>query len=182
MPYPNPAGAVEPARGRARWERYKLTRPFSPRDLAALWGSIAGVVLLAVLLGWALGMKGGVVTVAAIPFLAAWFDSRRILFQLDATGVRMGNATLPWTDVTQFVVATPPGDEVALIGTRLRAETNLPAAVRLPQPHPAMPTALYVTVPGHRFDLDTMVSKARKHAPSPRRIVVAEPTGERVAS
>ncbi|MGW8885659.1 hypothetical protein [Streptomyces sp. NPDC055749] len=182
MSYPNPAPAGQPARRRARWERYKLTRPFSGQDLAGLWGSIAGVVALALLLGWALDMKGGVVIVAAIPFISSWFDSKRILFQFDAAGVRVDTVVLPWTDVTQFVVAAPSNGEQSLIGARLRDGAALPAGAQLPPPDPAMPAPLYVAVPRHKFDLEKMASKARKYAPPHIQIVVAEPSGERVAS
>ncbi|ATL26631.1 hypothetical protein [Streptomyces formicae] len=171
----------QPAR-RGRWERYKVTGPFSPQDLAGLWGAIAGVVLLAVLLGWALDMKGGVVIVAAIPFISSWFDSKRILFQFDAAGARVGNVLLPWNDVTQFVVAVPPGSEEVLIGARLRQSATLPAGARVPQAHPDMPAPLYVAVQRHKFDLAKMVTKARKYAPAHVQIIVAEPSGERVAS
>ncbi len=166
---------------RGRWERYKVTRPFSPQDLAGLWGSIIGIVLLAVLLGWALDMKGGVVIVAAIPFISQWFDSKRILFQFDAAGVRVGNVLLPWHDVSQFVVATP-GGEHALIGVRLGERSALPPGAEVPPAHPAMPAPLYVAVQSQKFDLDKMLTKARKYAPGHLQIVVAEPTGERVAS
>ncbi|MFD0412806.1 hypothetical protein [Streptomyces sp. NPDC127108] len=171
----------QPAR-RGRWERYKVTRPFSPQDLAGLWGAIAGVVLLAVLLGWALDMKGGVVIVAAIPFISSWFDSKRILFQFDAAGVRVGNVLLPWNDVTQFVVATPPNSEEALIGVRLRDGARLPAGAEVPPAHPAVPAPMYVAVQRQKLDLAKMVAKSRKYAPSHIQIVVAEPSGERVAS
>lgn len=171
----------QPAR-RGRWERYKVTGPFSPQDLAALWGAIAGVVLLAVLLGWALDMKGGVVIVAAIPFISSWFDSKRILFQFDAAGVRVGNTILPWNDVTQFVVAMPPSGEHSLIGARLRQGATLPVGAEVPPAHPAMPASLYVAVQHQKFDLTKMVNKARKYAPSHIQIVVAEPSGERVAT
>ncbi|MFG3256694.1 hypothetical protein [Streptomyces sp. NPDC048172] len=181
MSYPNP-GPGQPTRRRGRWERYKVTRPFSPQDLAGLWGSIVGVVALAAFLGWALDMKGGVVIVAAIPFISSWFDSKRILFQFDASGVRVENVMLPWTDVRQFVVATPPGDAHALIGVRQPQGAQLPEGTRLPAPSPAMPTPLYVAVQRQKFDLDKMVSKARKYAPPHVQVMVAEPTGERVAS
>ncbi|WP_199552151.1 hypothetical protein [Streptomyces sp. N35] len=166
---------------RGRWERYKVTRPFSPQDLAGLWGSIIGIVALAALLGWALDMKGGVVIVAAIPFISQWFDQKRILFQFDAAGVRIGNVVLPWNDVTQFVVATPAQGD-ALIGVRLQERAMLPAGVAVPPAHPAMPAPLYVAVQSHKFDLNQMLGKARKYAPAHLQIVVAEPTGERVAS
>ncbi|SDJ60094.1 hypothetical protein [Streptomyces indicus] len=166
---------------RARWERYKVTRPFSGQDLAGLWGAIIGVVALALLLGWALDMKGGAVIVLAIPFISSWFDARRILFQFDAAGVRVGNVLLPWQDVRQFVVATP-GGEHALIGVRVGEHTVLPPGSEIPSAHPAMPAPLYVAVQSQKFDLAKMVSKARKYAPGHLQIVVAEPTGERVAS
>ncbi|WJV45433.1 hypothetical protein [Streptomyces flavofungini] len=177
-PMPNPN---QPAR-RGRWERYKVTGPFSPQDLAGLWGAIAGVVLLAVLLGWALDMKGGVVIVAAIPFISSWFDSKRVLFQFDAAGVRVGTVLLPWNDVTQFVVATPPNSEHALIGVRLREGARLPAGAEVPPAHPAMPAPTYVAVQRQKLDLAKMVAKSRKYAPSHIQIVVTEPSGERVAS
>ncbi|WP_327358875.1 hypothetical protein [Streptomyces sp. NBC_01304] len=182
MSYPNSTAGARPARRRGRWERYKVTRPFSGQDLAGLWGAIIGVVALAVLLGWALDMKGGVVIVAAIPFISQWFDSRRILFQFDAAGVRVGNVILPWNGVTQFVVATPQGSEQALIGARLRPGAMLPAGAQVQPQHPAMSAPLYVSVQRHKFELGTMVTKARKYAPAHIQVVVAEPSGERVAS
>ncbi|MFI6944012.1 hypothetical protein ACIBI4_32565 [Streptomyces sp. NPDC050418] len=168
-------------RRRMRWERYKVTRPFSGQDLAGLWGAIIGVVALALLLGWALEMKGGAVIVLAIPFISQWFDAKRILFQFDAAGVRIGNVVLPWRDVSEFVVATPGGDH-ALIGVRLGQHTTLPPGAEVPPAHPAMPAPLHVAVQSEKFDLAKMVSKARKYAPTYVPIVVAEPTGERVAS
>ncbi|MFJ6699560.1 hypothetical protein ACIQM4_26290 [Streptomyces sp. NPDC091272] len=181
MSLPNPRSGNQPAR-RGRWERFKLTRPFSSRDLAGLWGSILGVLALALLLGWALDMKGGVVIVAAIPFISSWFDSRRILFQFDAAGVRVADVLLPWSDVTQFVVANPEGAEQVLIGVRLRQGAVVPAGAGGRPAHPAMPAPLYVSVQRHKFDLAKMLTKARKYAPSHLQVVVAEPTGERVAS
>ncbi|MFJ2774169.1 hypothetical protein [Streptomyces sp. NPDC087300] len=180
MSHQNP-GAGTPAR-RGRWERYKVTGPFSPQDLAALWGAIVGIVLLAVLLGWALDMKGGVVIVAAIPFISSWFDAKRILFQFDAAGARVGTVLLPWSDVTEFVVATPPNGADVLIGVRLRQSATLPAGAQLPPAHPDMPAPLHVAVQRQKFDLAKMVTKARKYAPAHIRVIVAEPSGERVAS
>lgn len=181
MSYVNPAPGAGPTRRAGRWERYRVTHPFSARDQAALWGSIAGVVALALLLGWALDMKGGVVLVAAAPFIVSWFEKRRTAFQFDAAGARFGEVLLPWTDVTEFVVATPPDGGVALIGARLRPGAALPAGAGAAR-HPAMPAHLHVAVPRARFDLPKMVHKARKYAPAHIRIVVAEPSGERVAS
>ncbi|MEU8893961.1 hypothetical protein [Streptomyces sp. NPDC048442] len=181
MSLPNPRSGNQPAR-RGRWERFKVTRPFSPQDLAGLWGSILGVVALALLLGWALDMKGGVVIVAAIPFISSWFDSRRILFQFDAAGVRVADSLLPWNDVTQFVVAKPEGSEHVLIGVRLRQGVTLPAGTGVRPTHPAMPAPLHVAVQRHKFDLDKMLTKACKYAPSYVQVVVAGPAGERLAS
>jgi len=45
-----------------------------------------------------------------------------------------------------------------------------------------MPAPLHVSVHRHRFDLDRMVTKARKYAPTHIQVVVAEPSGERVSS
>ncbi|TXS46981.1 hypothetical protein [Streptomyces sp. t39] len=182
MSHVNPASGAGPTRRGGRWERYRVAHPFSAQDQAALWGSVAGVVALAVLLGWALDMKGGVILVAAAPFIISWFEKRRTAFQFDAAGARFGAVLLPWPDVTEFVVATPPDSDSALIGARLRPGVSLPAGVPGPTRHPAMPAPIHVAVPGAKFDLAKMVRKARTYAPSHIRIVIAEPSGERVAT
>ncbi|MET9650693.1 hypothetical protein ABZZ44_10545 [Streptomyces sp. NPDC006460] len=182
MSHVNRAPGTGPTRRGGRWERYRVAHPFSLQDQAALWGSIVGVVALAVLLGWALDMKGGVIIVAAAPFIISWFEKRRTAFQFDAAGVRFGEALLPWTDVTEFVVATPPDGPHALIGARLDSGASLPAGMAVPPQHPAMPAPVHVAVPRARFDLAKMVHKARRYAPPHIRIVVAEPSGERVAT
>jgi len=170
-----------PAR-RGRWERFRVTDPFSPQALAGLVGALAGVVALAMLLGWGLGIRGGIVVVVAMPFIVGWFDGRRTAFQFDAGGVRVGNVILPWADVTQFVVATPDHRPEALLGVRLRGGAALPAGAQVPPPDPAMPAPMYAAVQRSKFDLRKMVDKARKYAPPHVQIVVAEPSGERVAS
>jgi len=182
MSHGNRAPGTRPTRRGGRWERYRVARPFSAQDLAGLWGLIVGVVALALLLGWALEIRGGTVIVLAIPFIISWYEKRRTAFQFDAAGARFGELLLPWSDVTQFVVATVPGDENALIGARLRPGATLPPGANGPAPHPAMPAPVHVAVDRGKFDLDKMVRKARKYAPQHVRIVVAEPSGERVAS
>ncbi|WP_455358292.1 hypothetical protein [Streptomyces sp. SYSU K21746] len=182
MSHVNRSPGTGPTRRGGRWERYRVAHPFSLQDQAAMWGSIAGVVALAVVLGWALDMKGGVVIVAAMPFIVSWFEKRRTAFQFDAAGVRFGEVLLPWADVTQFVVATPQDGPHALIGARLRSGASLPAGMSVPSQHPAMPAPVHVTVPRSKFDLAKMVRKARKYAPPHIRIVVADPSGERVAA
>ncbi|MFE5617871.1 hypothetical protein [Streptomyces sp. NPDC056470] len=170
-----------PTRRGTRWERFRVTHPFSPADLAGLWGAIIGVVALALLLGWALEMAGGVVIVAALPFIISWFEQRRTAFQFDAAGVRVGNVLLPWTDVTQLAVATPPDDPHALIGVRLRPGAALPPGAVVPPRNPAMPAPIHVAVQRPKFSLSKLVRKARSHAPSHVQIVVVEPSGERAA-
>ncbi|MFE7581244.1 hypothetical protein ACFU5Y_06715 [Streptomyces gardneri] len=176
------ASGARPTRRAGRWERYRVTHPFSARDQAALWGSIVGVVALAALLGWALDMKGGVVIVAALPFIIASFENRRTAFQFDAAGARFGTALVPWADITEFVVATPADGQRALIGARLRPGAALPAGAAAPAQDAAMPAHVHVAVPRAKFDLSKMLHKARKYAPSHIRIVVADPSGERPAS
>ncbi|MFI8911407.1 hypothetical protein ACIGW4_07275 [Streptomyces sp. NPDC053513] len=171
-----------PTRRTARWERYRVTHPFSARDQAGLWGAIAGVVGLAVLLGWALDMKGGVVIVAALPFIVSWYENRRTAFQFDAAGARFGTVPLPWSDITQLVVATPEGGAHTLIGARLRPGASLPAGGTGLAHDPEMPAPIHVAVPRAKFDLRKMVTKARKYAPAHLRIVVADPSGEHVAA
>ncbi|MFG2329002.1 hypothetical protein ACGFMM_05195 [Streptomyces sp. NPDC048604] len=166
---------------RGRWERYRVTHPFSPKDLAGLWGALIGVVALAVLLGWALDMKGGVVIVAAMPFIVSWFETRRTAFQFDPSGVRFGQVLLPWTDITELVVATPPNNPHALIGARHRPGASIPPGTGTPQ-HPALPAPLQVAVQRDKFDLTKMVAKSRKYAPSHIRIMIADPSGERPAT
>ncbi|MHC0429905.1 hypothetical protein ACX6XY_06930 [Streptomyces sp. O3] len=175
MPQPTAQGAAR----RTRWARYRVTRPFSPRDLAALCGVITGIVALALVLGWALELRGGKVIVLAIPFVSLWFDARRVLFQFDADGVRVGRALLPWTDVTRLVVAMPPYGEHVLLGADLRPGATVPADADLPAPGPAMPAPLHVAVERRKFDLDKMAAKARKHAPPHIEIVVTGPDDER---
>ncbi|MFD0071749.1 hypothetical protein ACFVIY_04850 [Streptomyces sp. NPDC127166] len=177
----SPPGA-RPTRRAGRWERYRVTHPSSARDQAGLWGAIVGTVGLAVLLGWALDMRGGVVLVAAVPFIVSWYENRRTAFRFDAAGVRFGTVPLPWSDVTQLVVATPDGGAHALIGARLRPGVPVPAGADLPAPDPAMPAPVHVAVLRATFDLRRMVEKSRRYAPSHLRIVVADPSGERVAS
>ncbi|MEV7569107.1 hypothetical protein [Streptomyces tanashiensis] len=173
---------ARPARRAGRWERYRVTHPFSARDQAGLWGAIVGTVGLAVLLGWALDMKGGVVIVAAVPFIISWYENRRTAFQFDAAGARFGTVLLPWGDVTQFVVATPEGGTHALVGARLRPGAALPAGGAAPAHDPAMPAPIHVAVLRSKFDLRKMVDKARRYAPAHIQIVVADPSGERVAA
>ncbi|MFJ9058584.1 hypothetical protein [Streptomyces sp. NPDC102409] len=181
MSHLNRTPGTQPTRRGGRWERYRVAHPFSARDQAGLWGLILGVVALAVLLGWALDMKGGVVIVAAVPFIITWFEKRRTAFQFDAAGARFGHVLLPWTDVTQFVVATPPNDQHALIGARLRPGATLPAGAVGPSRNPAMPAPIHVAVPRTKFDLAKMVRKARTYAPPHIEIVVADASGERAA-
>ncbi|WP_418959118.1 hypothetical protein [Streptomyces tritici] len=166
---------------RGRWERYRVTHPFSPKDLAGLWGALLGVVGLAVLLGWALDMKGGVVIVAAMPFIVSWFENRRTAFQFDQSGVRFGEVLLPWTDIAEFVVATPPNDSHALIGARLRPGVSAPAGTGA-APHPAMPAQVHVAVQREKFHLQKMLTKARTYAPPHIRIMIADRSGERPAT
>ncbi|MER6237209.1 MULTISPECIES: hypothetical protein [Streptomyces] len=173
---------TQPTRRGGRWERYRVAHPFSAQDQAGLWGAIVGVVALALLLGWALDMKGGAVIVLATPFIISWFEKRRTAFQFDAAGARFGQVLLPWTDVTQFVVATPPNAPHALIGARLRPGAILPAGATGPSPDPAMPAPIHVAVPRSKFDLAKMVRKAGKYAPPHIEIVVADPSGERAAA
>ncbi|MEU2118088.1 hypothetical protein ABZ567_21150 [Streptomyces sp. NPDC016459] len=181
MSQANGASGASPTRRGGRWERYRVTHPFSARDLALLWGSIAGVLAVALLLGWALDMKGGVVLVAAAPFIVSWFEKRRTAFQFDAAGARFGEVLLPWSDITQFVVSTPPGEEYALIGARLRPGASLPHGAPVPPRNEELPVPIHVAVPRSRFDLTKMARKARTYAPSHVRIVIAEPSGERPA-
>ncbi|MFF0206184.1 hypothetical protein [Streptomyces sp. NPDC005017] len=182
MSHANPTPAAGPTRRAGRWERYRITHPFSPKDQAALWGAIVGVVALAVLLGWALDMKGGAVIVAATPFIVSRFENRRTAFQFDAVGVRFGDTQLPWADVTQFVVATPPAGPHTLIGARLRPGATLPTGMNVPSQRADMPAPVHVPVPRSKFDLAKMVGKARKYAPPHIQIVIAEPSGERMAT
>ncbi|MFG2773140.1 hypothetical protein [Streptomyces sp. NPDC048350] len=170
-----------PTRRRARWERFRVIHPFSPRDLAGLWGAIIGVVALALLLGWGLEVRGGAVIVAALPFIISWFEQRRTAFQFDAAGVRIGNVLLPWSDVSQFAVATPPGDPHALIGVRLRPGAALPPGAVVPPRNPAMPAPIHVAVQRPRFHLTKLIRKAHSYAPSHVQIMIVEPTGERAA-
>lgn len=174
------AGSTRRA-GRWRWERYRVTHPFSPRDQAGLWAAIVGVVALAMLVGWALDTAGSVVIVAAAPAVISWFEKRRTAFQFDAAGALFAGVRLPWSQITQFVVATPQGGRT-LIGARLHPGVSVPAGVNTPPRHPAMPAPVHVAVPSAKFDLAKMVRKARVYAPSHVQIVVAEPSGERVVS
>ncbi|MGW5639716.1 hypothetical protein [Streptomyces sp. NPDC003832] len=176
------ARSAGPTRRAGRWERYRVTHPSSLQDQAILWGMIVGIVVVALFLGWALEMKGGAVIVAAVPFVIAWFEKRRTAFQFDAAGARFGDVLLPWEDITQFVVATPPDGPHALIGARLSSGASLPAGTTAPPQHPAMPASVHVAVLREKFDLAKMVRKARKYAPPHIRIVVADPSGERVAT
>ncbi|WP_406863124.1 hypothetical protein ABZO31_22860 [Streptomyces sp. HUAS MG47] len=177
----NRTAVPRPNGRRGRWERYRVTHPFSPKDLAGLWGALIGVVALAVLLGWALDMKGGVVIVLAMPFIVSWFENRRTAFQFDAAGVRFGQVLLPWTDITEFVVATPPDESKALIGARLHPGAQVPAGTGTPH-HPAMPAPVHIAVQREKFSLQKMVTKARTYAPPHIRIMVADPSGERPAT
>lgn len=177
MSYPQPASARRPSirRRRARWERYRVTGPFSPGDLVKLWGLMGALVGFAVLCGWALDMKGGTVVVVAAPYVFLWFDARRVLFQFDPGGVRIGNVQLPWTDVTAFVVAASPalGPRV-LIGTRLRDGAFIPAGAEVLPPDPAMPAQLHVAVERRKFHLGKLTAKAQRYAPPHVQIVHAE--------
>ncbi|MFJ2024983.1 hypothetical protein ACIODW_14435 [Streptomyces sp. NPDC087897] len=152
-----------------------MTGPFSPGDLAKLWGLMGALVGFAVLCGWALDMKGGTVVVVAAPYVFLWFDARRVLFQFDPGGVRIGNVQLPWADVTAFVVADSPalGPQV-LIGTRLRDGTVIPAGAEVLPPGPAMPAQLHVAVERRKFHLGKLTAKAQRYAPPHVQIVHAE--------
>lgn len=175
-------GTATPARRRARWERYRVTHPFSATTLATLWGLIAALVAVAALFGWALDMKGGVIIVAVIPFIFAWFDGQRTAFQFDVAGVRVGPVQLPWHDVTQFVVAHAPDGRHTLIGVRLRPGATLPPGVTTSPQHPAMPAPFHVAVQADKFDMAKLVQKARKYAPQHVRIVAAGPVGEQAVA
>ncbi|MZE52673.1 hypothetical protein GTY86_15545 [Streptomyces sp. SID5770] len=134
-PPPDASGA-RPTRRSGRWERYRVARPFSARDRAGLWGAIVGVVALALLLGRALDLKGGVVIVAAVPFVIGWYENRRTAFQFDAAGARFGTALLPWSDVPQSVAAEPahvavPRAEFDLARTVRKARSYAPPHVRI---------------------------------------------------
>ncbi|WP_354644633.1 hypothetical protein [Kitasatospora camelliae] len=169
-------------RRQARWERYRVTHPFSATDQAGLWAAILGTVGLALLLGWALEIRGGTVIVLALPFIISWFENRRTAFQFDAAGVRVGEVRLRWNDVTQFVVATPPDGPYALIGVRLHPSVTLPPGATVPPQNPAMPAPIHVAVLRSKFDLAKMVAKARRYAAPHVQIVVADQSGERVAA
>lgn len=175
-------GAAPTTRRRARWERYRVTHPFSAKAQATLWGLVAGVVAVAALAGWALDMKGGVIIVAVIPFIIAWFDGQRTAFQFDVTGVRIGQVQLPWNDVTQFVVAHSPDGRHTLIGVRPRPGAVLPAGVNVPPRHPAIPAPFHVAVQAVKFDMAKMIQKARKYAPQHVRIVAADSHSEQVVA
>ena len=175
-------GAAPTTRRRARWERYRVTHPFSAKAQATLWGLIAGLVAVAAFFGWALDMKGGVIIVAVIPFIIAWFEGQRTAFQFDVTGVRVGQVQLSWHDVTQFVVVRSPDGRDTMIGVRLRPGAVLPNGVTASPPHPAMPAPFHVTVQAVKFDMAKMVQKARKYAPRHVRIVVADARSEQVVA
>ncbi|MFF5973623.1 hypothetical protein ACFY7C_19055 [Streptomyces sp. NPDC012769] len=181
-PPPTPHSGAAPTRRRGRWERYRVTHPFSPRAQLGLWGAIAGTVALAALLGWALDMKGGVVIVAALPFIVSWFETQRTAFQFDVTGLRIGGLSLPWDAVDRIVVATPPHGTDAVIGVRPRSGVPLPPGVVPQPPHPAVSAPFHVAVPRHKLDLAKMLGKARRYAPERLRIVVADASGERPAT
>ncbi|MFB7368833.1 hypothetical protein ACFC0D_03150 [Streptomyces sp. NPDC056222] len=101
----------------------------------------------AVLLGWALDMRGGVVLLAAAPFIVDWYEKRGTACQFDAAAARFGAVPLPRSNVTQFLVPTSPGQEYALIGAELRPNASLPhGAPVLPQSE-AMPVSTHVAVP-----------------------------------
>ncbi len=176
MPYPQPSPVPGPSapRRRARWERYRVTGPFSPADLAKLWGLMGALVGVALLCGWVLDVKGGTVIVVAAPYVFLWFDARRVLFQFDPSGVRIGNVQLPWADVTAFLVADSAalGPQV-LIGTQLRDGTLIPAGAEVLPPDPAMPAQLHVAVERRKFDLGKLTAKARRYAPAHVQIVDA---------
>lgn len=175
-------GTAPTTRRRARWERYRVTHPFSAKAQATLWGLIAGLVAVAAFFGWALDMKGGVIIVAVIPFVIAWFEGQRTAFQFDVAGVRIGQVQLPWNDVTQFVVAHSPDGQLTLIGVRPRPGAVLPAGVNVSPQHPAMPAPFHVAVQAVKFDMTKMIQKARKYAPQHVRIVVADSHSEQVVA
>ncbi|MET9954848.1 hypothetical protein ABZ135_25330 [Streptomyces sp. NPDC006339] len=178
-PRPTPPTGAAPGRRRARWERYRITHPFSARAQLGLWGAIAGTVALAALLGRALDMKGGVVIVVALPFIVSWFENQRTAFQFDAGGLRIGALSLPWDAVDRIVVVNPPHEQDAVIGVRPFPGAPLPPGAA-PQPrHPAVSAPFHVVVPRHKLDLAKMTAKARRYAPEHVRIVVADASGER---
>ncbi|MFD3324324.1 hypothetical protein [Streptomyces sp. NPDC058701] len=170
-PQPAPVPPAEVARRRTRWDRYRVTGPFSPSDLAKLWGLIGALVGVASLLGWALDVKGGTVIVLLVPYVFMWFDARRVLFQFDSSGVRIGNVRLPWTDVTAFVVAESAalGPHV-LIGARLRDGVAVPAGAEVLPPDVSMPASLHVAVERRKVDLGELTAKTRRYAPAHVRI------------
>lgn len=171
-PRPAPVPPTGTARRRTRWDRYRVTGPFSPSDLAKLWGLIGALVGVALVLGWALDMKGGTVIVLLAPYVFLWFDARRVLFQFDSSGVRIGNVRLPWTDVTAFVVSESAalGPQV-LIGTRLREGVAVPAGAEVLPPDVSMPAPLHVAVERRKFDLGKLTAKTRRYAPAHVRII-----------
>ncbi|MDX2391011.1 hypothetical protein NJL88_13270 [Streptomyces sp. DK15] len=126
---------------------------------------------VALVLGWALDVRGGTVIVLLVPYVFMWFDARRVLFQFDSSGVRIGNVRLPWTDVTALVVAESAalGPQV-LIGTLLRDGVAVPAGADVPPPDVAMPAQLHVAVERRKFDLGELTAKTRRYAPAHVRI------------
>ncbi|MGW6862202.1 hypothetical protein [Streptomyces xanthophaeus] len=137
-----------------------------------LWGLIGALVGVALVLGWALDVKGGTVIVLLVPYIFMWFDARRVLFQFDSSGVRIGNIRLPWTDVTAFVVAESAalGPHV-LIGTQLHDGVAVPAGAGVLPPDMAMPAQLHVALERRKFDLGKLTAKTRRYAPAHVRIV-----------
>ncbi|MGW7346049.1 hypothetical protein [Streptomyces sp. NPDC054854] len=125
---------------------------------------------IALVLGWALDVKGGTVIVLLVPYVFMWFDARRVLFQFDSSDVRIGNVRLPWTDVTALVVAESAALGQVLIGTQLCDGVAVPAGAEVPPPDAAMPAQLHVAVERRKFDLGELTAKARRYAPAHVRI------------
>lgn len=135
------AGGVALARHLARTVRYRVDKPNS---LAVLTGKVT--TLLVVLAGAVVVLSAidapslprSVIVVVLVGVLAAvanHHSAHWTLLHVDATGIRLGKATMPWSAVTRLDVAATYG--TATVGAHLAPEqqahgtpgTTVPAAI-----------------------------------------------------
>jgi hypothetical protein len=158
---------------------YVVTAP-TPQCLGALARRVAPALFFLVLAGggvfisdWTdpfgrLFALGGVMVISAFVALSLALSTRtepRVV--VEAPGIRLGPAAVPWTSVRHIVVAPITGTNKIEIGLRLWPGAPLPQGVPAVLFDPARPQATQVRhrLPARRVDARRLLATARALAP-----------------